>query len=300
LKQVSLFKKYLDPAVLSNINNLELRARLVVEGFITGLHKSPFHGFSVEFSQHRPYNYGDNLKYIDWKVFGRTDRFFIKQFEEETNLKAYILLDVSNSMTFSTTSVSKLDYGKNLAAAMSYLMLLQHDAVGLSLFDSQIQKILPPRSVSSYLQPILTELDTIQAGKDTDIGPILHTMSERLKRRGLIILISDLYDNPENVLSGLRHFRYNQHEVLVFHLLDPAELSFDFEGDIEFEDLESGEKIRTYPWYIRQEYIEAVNKFEQSYRRQCREYLIDYHLLTTDQTLDLALMEYMIKRKKLG
>ncbi len=300
MKQVSLFKKYLDPAVLSNINNLELRARLVVEGFITGLHKSPFHGFSVEFSQHRPYNYGDNLKYIDWKVFGRTDRFFIKQFEEETNLKAYILLDVSKSMTFSTTSVSKLDYGKNLAAAMSYLMLLQHDAVGLSLFDSQIQKILPPRSVSSYLQPILTELDTIQAGKDTDIGPILHTMSERLKRRGLIILISDLYDDPANVLSGLRHFRYNQHEVLVFHLLDPAELSFDFEGDIEFEDLESGEKIRTYPWYIRQEYIEAVNKFEQSYRRQCREYLIDYHLLTTDQTLDLALMEYMIKRKKLG
>ena len=300
MKQVSLFKKYLDPAVLSNIDNLELRARLVVEGFITGLHKSPFHGFSVEFSQHRPYNYGDNLKYIDWKVFGRTDRFFIKQFEEETNLKAYILLDVSNSMTFRTTSVSKLDYGKNLAAAMSYLMLLQRDAVGLSLFDSHIQKILPPRSVSSYLQPILTELDTIQAGKDTDIGSILHTMSERLKRRGLIILISDLYDDPENVLSGLRHFRYNQHEVLVFHLLDPAELSFDFEGDIEFEDLESGEKIRTYPWYIRQEYIEAVKKFEQSYRRQCREYLIDYHLLTTDQTLDLALMEYMIKRKKLG
>jgi uncharacterized protein (DUF58 family) len=300
LNQVSLFKKYLDPAVLSNINNLELRARLVVEGFITGLHKSPFHGFSVEFSQHRPYNYGDNLRYIDWKVFGRTDRFFIKQFEEETNLKAYILLDVSKSMTFRTTSVSKLNYGKNLAAAMSYLMLLQRDAVGLSLFDSQIQKILPPRSVSSYLQPILTELDTIQAGKDTDIGGILHTMSERLKRRGLIILISDLYDDPGNVLSGLRHFRYNQHEVLVFHLLDPAELSFDFEGDIEFEDLESGEKIRTYPWYIRQEYIEAVKKFEQSYRRQCREYLIDYHLLTTDQTLDLALMEYMIKRKKLG
>jgi len=300
LNQVSLFKKYLDPAVLNNINNLELRARLVVEGFITGLHKSPFHGFSVEFSQHRPYNPGDNLRYIDWKVFGRTDRFFIKQFEEETNLKAYILLDVSKSMTFHTTSISKLEYGKNLSAAMSYLMLLQRDAVGLSLFDSQIQKILPPRSVSSYLQPILAELDTIQAGKDTDIGSILHTMSERLKRRGLIILISDLYDDPKNVLSGLRHFRYNQHEVLVFHLLDPAELSFDFEGDIEFEDLESGKKIRTYPWYIREEYIKAVKNFEQNYRRQCREYLIDYHLLTTDHSLELALMEYMIKRKKLG
>jgi uncharacterized protein (DUF58 family) len=300
LNKISLFKKYLDPAVLSNINNLELRARLVVEGFITGLHKSPFHGFSVEFSQHRPYNYGDNLKYVDWKVFGRTDRFYIKQFEEETNLKAYILLDVSKSMTFHTTPISKLDYGKNLAAAMAYLMLLQRDAVGLSLFDSKIQKILPPRSVSSYLQPILHELDSIEAGEDTDIGSILHTMSERLKRRGLIILISDLYDDPTNVLSGLRHFRYNQHEVLVFHLLDPAEINFDFEGDVEFEDLESGEKIRTYPWYIREEYKEAVNQFEQNYRRQCREYLIDYHLLTTDHSLDLALMEYMIKRKKLG
>jgi len=300
LNQVSLFKKYLDPAVLSNINNLELRAKLVVEGFITGLHKSPFHGFSVEFSQHRPYNYGDNLRYVDWKVFGRTDRFYIKQFEEETNLKAYILLDVSKSMTFKSSQVSKLDYGKNLAAAMSYLMLLQRDAVGLSLFDSQIKKILPPRSVSSYLQPILTELDLVEAGGDTDIGSILHTMSERLKRRGLIILISDLYDDIDNVLSGLRHFRYNQHEVLVFHLLDPAEINFDFEGDIEFEDLESGDKIRTYPWYIREEYKKAVNQFEQNYRRQCREYLIDYHLLTTDQTLDLALMEYMIKRKKLG
>lgn len=300
MNQVSLFKKYLDPTLLNNITNLELRARLVVEGFITGLHKSPFHGFSVEFSQHRPYNYGDNLRYIDWKVFGRTDRFYIKQFEEETNLKAYILLDVSKSMTFKTTAISKLDYGKSLAAAMSYLMLLQRDAVGLSLFDSKIRKLLLPRSVSSYLQPILTELDSVEAGEDTDIGSILHTMSERLKRRGLIILISDLYDDPVNVLSGLRHFRYNQHEVLVFHLLDPAEISFDFEGDVEFEDLESGDKIRTYPWYIREEYRNAVKEFEQNYRRQCREYLIDYHLLTTDQSLDLALMEYMIKRKKLG
>jgi hypothetical protein len=154
--------------------------------------------------------------------------------------------------------------------------------------------------VTSYLQLILTELDNIEAGGDTDIGSILHIMSERLKRRGLIILISDLYDDPDNVLTGLRHFRYNQHEVLVFHLLDPVEMNFDFEGDVEFEDLETGEKIRTYPWYIRQDYMESIEKFEQNYRRQCREYRIDYHLLTTNQPLDLALMEYMIKRKKLG
>jgi uncharacterized protein (DUF58 family) len=183
---------------------------------------------------------------------------------------------------------------------MAYLMLLQRDAVGLSLFDSQIRKLLPPRSVTSYLQPILTELDTIETGKDTDIGLILHTMAERLKRRGLVILISDLYDEPTNVLSGLRHFRYNQHEVLVFHLLDPKELSFEFDGDIEFEDLESGEKIRTYPWYIKEDYITAVNEFKREYQNQCREHLIDYQLLTTNHSLDVALMEYLIKRKKLG
>ena len=300
MEKASLFKKYLDPLVLSNINNLELRAKLVVEGFITGLHKSPFHGFSVEFSQHRPYNPGDNLRFIDWKVFGRTDRFYIKQFEEETNLKAYILLDISNSMHFQTNGTSKIDYAKTLAAALTYLMLQQRDAVGLVLFDTKIQKLLPPRSVTSYLQPVLMALDTVKAGKDTDIGPVLHTMAERLKRKGLVILISDLYDESEKILSGLRHFRYNNHEVLVFHLLDQKEINFEFDGEVEFEDLESGERIRTYPWYIKNDYLKAINEFEQYYRRQCRENLIDYQLLTTDQSLDIALMEYIIKRKKLG
>lgn len=300
MEKSSLFKKYLDPLILSNINNLELRAKLVVEGFITGLHKSPFHGFSVEFSQHRPYNPGDNLRFIDWKVFGRTDRFYIKQFEEETNLKAYILLDVSKSMSFQSNGTSKLNYAKTLAAALTYLMLQQRDAIGLVLFDSKIQKILPPRSVNSYLQPVLRELDSVEAGEDTNIGSVLHTMAERLKRRGLVILISDLYDDSDNILSGLRHFRYNKHEVLVFHLLDPKEINFEFEGEVEFEDLETGESIQTYPWYIRQDYLKAMSEFEQQYRRQCRENLIDYQLLTTDQSLEIALMEYIIKRKKLG
>ncbi len=300
MEKSSLFKKYLDPLVLSNINNLELRAKLVVEGFITGLHKSPFHGFSVEFSQHRPYNPGDNLRFIDWKVFGRTDRFYIKQYEEETNLKAYILLDVSKSMSFQSNGTSKLNFAKTLAAALTYLMLQQRDAVGLVLFDSKIQKILPPRSVTSYLQPVLRELDSVEAGEDTDIGSVLHTMAERLKRRGLVILISDLYDETDNILSGLRHFRYNKHEVLVFHLLDPKEINFEFEGEVEFEDLETGESIRTYPWYIRQDYLKTMSEFEQQYRKQCRENLIDYQLLSTDQSLEIALMEYIIKRKKLG
>jgi len=295
----SLYKEYLKPEILSKINSLELRAKLVVEGFITGLHKSPFHGFSVEFSQHRPYNLGDSLRYIDWKVFGRTDRFYIKQYEEETNLKSFILLDISNSMSFASTKISKLLYGKYLAATLSYLMLLQRDAVGLVLFDEQLRKLMPPRSTSSYLQPLLLELDKCKAGKDTDVGGILHEMAERIKRRGLVILISDLLDDPAKIISGLRHFRHNKHEVLVFHLLDPKERYLDFQGDVIFEDLETGEKIKTYPWYIKREYQDKVEGYINLLKSQCRENQIDYQLLETHFTLDLALMEYLIKRNRL-
>ena len=237
----SIQKSYLKPEILSRINNLELRAKLVVEGFITGLHKSPFHGFSVEFAQHRPYGIGDNLRYVDWKVYGRTDRYYIKQFEEETNLKAYILLDTSRSMKFAHHGPGKLQYGKLLAAALAYLMIYQRDAVGLTLFSDKIRRILPPRSATSYIQPLLQELDRIHPAGETNISAILHILAERLKRRGLIILISDLLDDPESVMSGLRHFRHGHHEVLVFHLLDPGEIEFDFRGDVEFEDLEDSE-----------------------------------------------------------
>ena len=297
--QKSLFKDYLKPEILSKVSNLELRAKLVVEGFITGLHKSPFHGFSVEFSQHRPYNPGDSLRFIDWKVLGRTDRYYIKQYEEETNLKAHILLDVSNSMNYSSQEISKLQYGKYLCSALTYLMLMQRDAVGMALFDSKIRKLLPPRSATSYLQPILQELDHIESGDDTRISEVLHVMAERIKRRGLIILISDLLDDPEEVLSGLRHFRHNRHEVLVFHLLDPQEVNFDFKGDVLFEDLESKEKIRTFPWYIKNEYRQKVKEFINHYKSVCRENKIDYQLLLTDLSLDKALTEYLIKRNKL-
>jgi len=295
----NLYKKYLQPETLSKISNLELRAKLVVEGFMTGLHKSPFHGFSVEFSQHRPYNPGDSLRYIDWKVLGRTDRYYIKQYEEETNLKAYILLDISNSMTYASQKISKLNYGKYLAAALAHLMIMQRDAVGLGLFDTDLQKFLPPRSATAYLQPLLSELDNARTGSDTKISPVLHVLAERIKRRGLIILISDLLDDPENVLSGLRHFRHNKHEVLLFHILDPQEISFDFKGDVLFEDLESRERLRTFPWYIKKEYQSQVQRFIQYYRSNCRENLIDYQLCQTSYTLDLALMEFLIKRNKL-
>jgi uncharacterized protein (DUF58 family) len=293
-------KKYLIPDVLSKLSNLELIAKLIVEGFMTGLHKSPFHGFSIEFSQHRAYNPGDSLRFIDWKVFGRTDRFYIKQFEEETNLKSYILLDVSNSMNYGSGKTTKLEYGKYLASALAYLMLMQRDAVGVVLFDSKIKKLLPPRSVNSYLQPILKELDTIEPGTDTNISQVLHIIAERIKRRGLIILISDLLDDQENILSSLRHFRHNNHEVLIFQILDNQEISFGFEGDVLFEDLESGAKINTYPWYIKAEYNKEINDFINYYKKNSLENQIDFQLLKTDTTFDTALMEYLIKRKLLS
>ena len=293
-------KGYLIPEVLSKLSNLELIAKMIVEGFIIGLHKSPFHGFSVEFSQHRPYNPGDSLKYIDWKVFGRTDRFYIKQFEEETNLKATILLDVSNSMSYNSGKISKLEYGKYLAASLTYMMLMQRDAVGMTLFDNKIKQYLPPRSVTSYLQPILKQLEIIQPGADTDISQVLHEIADRIKRRGLIILISDLLDEPEKVLSSLRHFRHNKHEVLLFHILDPLELSFKFEGDIQFEDLESGENIRTFPWYIQNEYKNEINEFINYYKKNCLENRIDYQLVETSTSFDNALIEYLVKRKLLN
>jgi len=290
-------RDYLVPEVLSKLSNLEMIAKMIVEGFMIGLHKSPFHGFSVEFSQHRPYNPGDSLKYIDWKVLGRTDRYYIKQFEEETNLKSTILLDVSNSMSYASGKITKLEYGKYLAASLSYMMLMQRDAVGLTLFDNKIQQYLPPRSVTSYLQPILKQLEIIQPGTDTNISNVLHEIADRIKRRGLIILISDLLDEPEQVLSSLRHFRHNKHEVLLFHVLDPLELSFNFEGDIQFEDLESGENIRTFPWYIQNDYKNEINEFVSYYKKNCLENKIDYQLIETSTSFDAALIEYLVKRK---
>jgi uncharacterized protein (DUF58 family) len=232
-------------------------------------------------------------------VFGRTDRFYIKQYEEETNLKAYILLDVSKSMDYTSSDISKLLYGKYMASALTYLMLLQRDAVGMVLFDQAIRKMLPPRSASSYLQPVLRELDNISTGTDTNISHVLHSMAERIKRRGLIILISDLLDDPEQIISGLRHFRHNKHEVLVFHLLDPSEISFDFKGDVIFEDMETGEELRTFPWYIKKEYQKKMKEFISYYRRVCGDYRIDYQLLETSSSLDKVLMEYLIKRNRL-
>ncbi|MFQ6678363.1 MAG: DUF58 domain-containing protein [Fidelibacterota bacterium] len=293
-------KKYLQPETVAKLDNMALRARLVVEGYIIGQHKSPYHGFSVEFAEHRAYGPGDEIRHIDWKLYGKTDRYYVKQYEEETNLRSYLLLDCSQSMSYKSGVITKLDYASYLSAALSYLMLNQRDGVGLILFDEKIKKFIPPRSTPSHLNTILKNLEKPEGGSDTKIGSVLHTMAERIKKRGMVILISDLIDNQDDILKGLKHFRHNKQEVILFHILDRMELDFDFNVRTRFKDMESGETLTTEPWQIKSDYKELIMSIQQSYRKRCREQLIDYVPLFTDQNLDIALNGFLNKRQKLG
>ncbi len=292
-------RNYLLPEKLARISSLEMIARFVVEGFITGLHKSPYHGFSVEFAEHRPYMPGDPIRNIDWKVYGRTSRFYVKRFEEETNLKAYLILDSSASMTYASGKISKFKYGCYLAASLAHLLIHQKDAAGLALFDTRVRKLLVPRATRSYLKTIEETLSRAAPGGETDIASNLHLIAERLVRRGLVILISDLFDDPDKVMTGLKHFRHRQHEVIVFHVLDPQERELNFQGDVLFEDLESGERLSTQPWHIRREYQKEISHFIDRYRKSCREHQIDHVLLDTRTPFEIALMEYLVKRTKM-
>lgn len=295
------YKTFLRPDVVSRLASMEMRARLVVEGFITGLHKSPYHGFSVEFAEHRQYMPGDEIRRIDWKIYGKTDRFYIKQFEEETNLKAYICIDASKSMDFkSEGSVTKLEYASYLAAALAYLLMHQQDAAGLVVYDETVRKYLPPHSTRSYLQTILIELQNVKAAQKTGTAKALNAVAEQIRRRGLVIVFSDLFDNQEEVMQALKHFRYNNNEVLLFHVLDPRERNFAFGRDAIFRDLETGEELMTQPFQIQRAYQSAMNAFIERYKRECREQRIDYVLLDTATPFDKALYEYLIKRKRIG
>ncbi len=292
-------EEILTPQALARISNLQLLAKRVVEGFITGLHKSPYHGFSVEFAEHRPYMPGDPIRHVDWKVYARTDRYVIKRFQEETNLKSYILLDTSASMAFSSGNITKLQYGISLCAALAYLMIEQRDAVGLALFDDTIRKLLQPRSVRSYLNVIFKELqETIPSGV-TRVEETLHRVAERMKRRGLVVLISDLLDDPESIISGLKHFRWDGHEVIVLHILDPIERTFAFSRDARFRDMETDERIVSQPWHLREAYQEEMDKYLEQIKAGCRNNGVDYALFDTTQPYDFALMEYLNKRKRL-
>lgn len=290
--------RFIKPDVLSTISNLELLARSVVEGFISGLHKSPYKGFSVEFMEYRPYIPGDNLMHVDWKLYARTDRFYVKQFEEETNTSFNILLDVSQSMGYGSENLSKLEYGSYLAATLAYFMIGQQDAVGMTFFDEEIRQRIPPGSSKAHLHTLLTYLDNADLGAATEFGKPLHALAEWQKQRGFVVLISDLLDDPEALVDGLKHFRFNGHELILFHLMDPAELSFDFQDLAEFEDLETGEKMLIVPEAMREAYMENLERFRSTLKKQTGMMGIDYTLLPTDQPLDFALFEYLSARQR--
>ncbi len=291
---------FLQPEVVARLSRLDLVARLVVEGFITGLHRSPYHGFSVEFAEYRQYMPGDAFRDVDWKLFAKTDRLYIKQYEEETNLKAYLLVDASASMKYGSGDVSKFRYATFSAAALAHLMLKQRDAVGLVAFDAGIRSYLPPRSVGSHLHALLATLDDIKPdGVDTDLAKAFHDLAERIVRRGLVIVLSDLMDDPERLISGLRHFRHRKHEVIVFHILDPRERDLTFSRETRFVDLETGAQVATEPWHIAPDYRAEMDALVDRFRRECRDSLIDYVLVDTSQPFGDVLVNYLAKRKKL-
>ncbi len=294
------FIKYLKPSVISKINSMELRARLVVEGFMVGLHKSPYHGFSVEFTEHRPYLQGDNLKDVDWKAYGKTERFFIKQYEEETNLRSYILLDTSRSMSYASAgNITKLDYASTLVAALSYLMIKQQDAVGLALYSDKINSYIPPKATKTYLLQILKQIASLKASSTTNTASSLNLIAEKIKRRGLVIIVSDLFDDINSILKSLKNFSYLKNEVIVFQILDPLERSFSFGADAVFKDLETEEEITTQPYQIQKAYRESMGEFLRRIKSECLNSNIEYNLVETSMPFDKALFSYIQKRKRL-
>lgn len=292
--------RYLDPAGLARTGNMELVARQVVEGFLTGRHRSPYHGFSIEYLDHRAYSPGDEIRTLDWKMLARSDKYFVKLFEDETNLRAYILLDCSHSMDFRSGALSKLEYGSYLAAALCYLLLRQNDAVGLVLFDRQVRHYLPPRARPTQFRRVLEVLEKPAPGADTDVAAVLHEIAERIKRRGLVVLISDLIDDEGRVAGGLQHFRHNHHEVLVFQVLDDAELNFPYDRLTRFRDMEGAGRVVVNPKSVRQRYLARLQAFTERLKQECFQRKISYHLINTKQPYDLALAEYLDKRSRLG
>ena len=291
--------QYLHPDVVAKLGSMELRARLVVEGFITGLHKSPFHGFSAEFSEHRQYRAGDDLKHIDWKIFGRSDRYYVKQYEDETNLRCLIAVDQSASMGYASEGhITKFQYASYLAAALSYLVLQQRDAAGLATYTTDVEHYLPPRSKRSYVQELIKTLDGATPHDTTGTATALHKLAERVTRRGLVVIISDLFDDPTEILQAFRHFRHNQHDVLVLHVLDPREVDFNFSSAAVFKDMETGEELTTQPLHLRNAYRGAMEDFCTEIKRGCHAQNIDYVRVTTDKPFDMALREYIVKRQR--
>jgi uncharacterized protein (DUF58 family) len=291
--------RLLDPHFVSKLARLDLTARLVVEGFLTGLHRSPYHGFSVEFAEHRQYMPGDPLRHLDWKVLAKSDRKYIKQYEEETNLRAMLLVDTSASMGYGSHGLTKLDYSRQLAAALAYLMLRQNDAVGMFAFASGQGEQIPPRSTMGHMRPLLLLLERLIPGGTTNFASSLHSLAERMTRRGLVVILSDLLDQPDRIEQAIHHFRHRKHEVLIFHVLDPQEVSFNFEREAVYVDMETSERVTTRPQELRSDYRARVGEWRDRIRQYCIEKNAGYVPITTEQPYDRALLEYLSKRARL-
>jgi uncharacterized protein (DUF58 family) len=292
------YQKYLNPQTLASIQGLELRARLIVEGYVSGVHHSPYHGFSIEFAEHREYVPGDDLRYVDWKVFGKTDKVYLKQFETETNLVSHLALDTSESMRYQSSAapLSKLDYAKCVAASLAYLVLQQQDSVGLATFDRELRTVIRPSSNISHLKQLLHVMEESRAQRKTNTGAILHDMAERFKKRGIVIVLSDLFDDLKSTLAGLKHLRHRRHEVIVFHILDPAEVEFPFERVTLFKGLEELPEVLADPRSLRKAYLHEFEQYRKRLESGCRSQRIDYVPLRTDQSLDVGLSTYLASR----
>jgi len=291
--------RFLDPAVIARLGTLELKARTIVEGFLSGLHRSPFKGFSVEFAEYRQYLPGDDLSSIDWKVYARSDRYYVKKFEEETNLDCYILLDVSRSMGYGRRDgMTKIEYAQMLAASLAYLMNRQRDAVALTTFDDAIVSMLPPSARPGHLRSVLVTLDRVELGSRTDVSKPLHVLADALAKRGMVVLISDLLDEPDRVIDGLRHFRFKGTDVVVFHVMDRDELTFPFERASKFRDMEGGDELMAIPSVVRASYLAELERVLEQYRRELGSMGVDYKLVNTSEPLEFALMSYLSNRSR--
>jgi uncharacterized protein (DUF58 family) len=291
-------QRYLDPTILARVGFSPLLARVVVEGFLNGLHKSPFHGFSVEFADHREYVPGDDLKYLDWALFARTDHYYIKRYEEETNLRSYIVLDRSASMAFGTGALTKWDYSCFLATCLGYLILRQQDAAGLALFGAKPGIFVPPRCRRSHLRQLMSVMVNHAPTGATDVPASLRSIVRNLKRRGMVVVISDLIDDPVETLKSLRLLGSHRHDVIVFHVQDATELDFSFEGAALFKDMETGEEMEIDPQSLRDTYLQQMNDLCDFYRKGLSEVGIDYYLINTRQSYDKALSAYLERRTK--
>ncbi|MEY4168130.1 MAG: DUF58 domain-containing protein [Blastocatellia bacterium] len=290
--------RLLDPEVLGRIASLELLARTVVEGFVAGLHRSPYTGFSTEFAEYRQYLPGDDLRYLDWKLLGRTDRYYIRKYRADTNAQFHLLIDASGSMRYGSGILSKLRYAQFVGAAIAYLANRQQDAVGLLAFDSEIRTHIPALNRTGHMRTVFGNLEQLTAGNETRLSTMIHQAAERITRRGLVLLISDLYDEPAALIESLQHLRFRGHDVIVFHLLDRQELDFSYPGATLLEDLETGEQLHVLPELLAEGYREAIAGHIAELREGMAGHRIDYEVLTTDQPLDHSLHTFLARRNR--